>query len=122
MISDEKSRLTQIARDALTPLGAFVRMDRGDALLVSDAPRRGAEIPKALEADFETRLSGGLLYLTPRLTRIPQRLRGIFLSAMKADAEERETLLRKALAESMRLRNADEIEFLTKIWEDERLC
>lgn len=122
MISEEKDRLTRVARDALCPLGAFVRIDRGGALFVSDAPRRGAEIPNALEAEFEARISGGLMYLTPRLARVPERLRGVFLCAMKADGAEREVLLRKAFAESMRLHCAEEIAFFTKIWEDERLC
>lgn len=52
------------AAQALLPKGAFLRRDRGDALYVTDAPRRGAEIDWGA-AGFLCREEGGLACLTP---------------------------------------------------------
>ena len=41
LLDAEYARLKDAALAALRPCGAFVRADRGGALFVSDAPRRG---------------------------------------------------------------------------------
>lgn len=46
------------------PPGAFLRRDRGEALFVTDAPRRGV-VPDLRAIDFLSDEAGGLLYLTP---------------------------------------------------------
>lgn len=123
MLDDERKYLYGIAEKALlNASGAFLRIDRGDALFISDAPRRGAENFDALDTDFECRVRDGLLRLTPRFPHVPESLRPFYLNLMKSGGAEREFRLRKALAENMRLHKALEIEFLTKIWEEEHLC
>ena len=52
------------AARALLPPGAFLRRDRGDALYVTDAPRRGADADWG-GAGFLCRTEDGLAYLTP---------------------------------------------------------
>lgn len=54
-------------RAALLPLlpeGAFLRLDRGEALFVTDAPRRGA-CPDFDAVGFLCRVENGLAYLAP---------------------------------------------------------
>lgn len=122
MLDEEINRLYRLARDELQSSGAFLRTDRGECLFVSDAPRRGYAAFAPLEAEFECRVTNGLLYLAPRLTGVPQSLRAVYLSLLKTNGAAREAILRKTLAKSMRLHNTEEIEYLNKIWEDERLC
>ena len=60
-------RLRDLAREPL-PEGAFLRRDRGDALFVTDAPRRAPDVdwPARFAAlGFEARIEGGLLYVAP---------------------------------------------------------
>ena len=54
-------RMRAALRAAL-PEGAFLKLDRGDALFVTDAPRRG-ECPDW--AGFECEITNGLARLTP---------------------------------------------------------
>lgn len=49
---------------AALPPGAFLKRDRGEALFVTDAPRRGP-CPDWAALDFEAALAGGLARLTP---------------------------------------------------------
>lgn len=56
-------RLRAAAQSALPP-GAFLRRDRGDALFVTDAPRRGAN-PDWTAPGFHCACQGGLARLTP---------------------------------------------------------
>ena len=55
--------LRNAARAAL-PKGAFLRRDRGEALFVTDAPRRGG-CPDWGALGFECEVSAGLAHLTP---------------------------------------------------------
>lgn len=60
------------ARDLIANVyGAFLRVDRGSALYVSDAPRRGAqpdELRRVFDReDFDVVLNRGLLFITPRI-------------------------------------------------------
>lgn len=67
MSSPLSRALRQAAADVL-PAEAFLRWDRGDALFVTDAPRRRPDVDwaKALRgAGFECQMRGGLLALTP---------------------------------------------------------
>jgi hypothetical protein len=56
-------RMRQTLAAALPP-GAFLKRDRGEALFVTDAPRRGP-CPDWAELDFEAAEAGGLAHLTP---------------------------------------------------------
>lgn len=68
--------LRDAAREAILSAGGrgFVRfLSEGDALLVSDAPRRGESGPlqRALdEAGFDSEVRDGLLYITPGEERL----------------------------------------------------
>ncbi len=112
----ELENLIQTARSALG--NAFVKIDRGSALLVSDAPARGlyTETAKAaLSADYLQEESRGLVYLTPRLKNVPERLRRVYIDILKSENEKRERLIRQALAECLRLKNADEAAFMQEM-------
>ena len=56
-------RMRQTLAAAL-PAGAFLKRDRGAALFVTDAPRRGP-CPDWTALDFEAAETGGLVHLTP---------------------------------------------------------
>lgn len=57
------ARLRQAAVSML-PVGAFLRRDRGAALFITDAPRRGV-MPDWAKAGFLCESRGGLAFLTP---------------------------------------------------------
>lgn len=102
---------------ALRPCGAFVRIDRGSALFVSDAPRHGFAASPSLAALFMLRQEKQLLFLSPRLTDVPEALRALYLRLLKADPVPRDRMLRQALAECLRLHRAEEAQFLERIFE-----
>ena len=92
-------------------------MDRGQALFVTDAPRRGEFDVSFLQEHFEIRSENNLAYLTPRLDFVPLRLRKVYLKILKSDPDEQNVLIRQALAESMRLKADDEIQFMNELLE-----
>ena len=94
-----------------------MKVDRGDALFVTDAPRRGGLDASTLEAFFEIRTANALAYLTPRFDSVPPRLKNAYLQILKSERSIRDVLIRKTLAESMRLHAREEIHFMNKLLE-----
>lgn len=117
LLDAECKHLKKVAAEALRPCGAFVRIDRGGALFVSDAPRYGISSAPSLEALFTLRPQGGLLFLSPRLPDVPEALRNLYLRLLKAAPEIRDRLLREALAEALRLHHTEETQFFKQIFE-----
>lgn len=74
-MNDFAAALRRAARQLL-PTGAFLRRDRGDALYVTDAPRRSAAVDWSA-AGFVCREAGGLAYLTPDAVWL-QRLEALY--------------------------------------------
>ena len=105
---------TPLRRAARGPLpgvlGAFLRTDRGDALYVSDALRRGmplAPLAPAYDAiGFNAAENDGLLYLTPRDAWMPRVTDVIY----KPEYEDEQSRL---LA---RLSSRDIAAFETELW------
>ncbi len=117
----ELEELIQTAKRALGD--AFVKIDRGSALLVSDAPARGLfteNAKAALEAEFILAEDRGLAYLTPRLYGVPERLRRVYVDILKSEGDRRERLIRQSLAECLRQKNADEAAFMQRLFDGER--
>ena len=67
-MADAFAAALRAAARAALPSGAFLRRDRGEALYVTDAPRRQspeAWLDAVRAAGFECRIEGGLACLTP---------------------------------------------------------
>ena len=67
-MNDPFAAKVRAAAQAILPPGAWLRRDRGDALYITDAPRRdpAADWPNRFElAGFGCRLEGGLALLNP---------------------------------------------------------
>ena len=101
----------------LLPKGAFLRLDRGSALFVTDAPR--------LEPGFgirdrawQVRQDNGLLYITPVFDGIPADERQAFAASLKLMGERRQKLLRQRLALNMRLKKQEEAHFLSALLDE----
>ena len=98
----------------LKPCGAFVRIDRGEALFVSDAPRRIAHTIE-LPSEFTFIVKNGLMYIKPVFSDVPESLRDFYLIYIKAGAVQQDRLRRMKLSECMRLKLPDEISFLNAL-------
>ena len=61
---NDLTRELRAAAASLLPEGAFLRRDRGDALFVTDAPRRGT-LPDGPKVGFLCETDNGLARLTP---------------------------------------------------------
>ena len=61
---NDLARELRAAAASLLPEGAFLRRDRGDALFVTDAPRRGT-VPDGAAMGFICDMKDGLARLTP---------------------------------------------------------
>lgn len=84
---------------ALLPGGAFLRIDREEALFVTDAPRRGAgpDLVEALEkAGFSACTRGGLLAMVPKDEWMPR-----LTEALGAPEDEQSALLKRLLKRSV---------------------
>lgn len=119
MMSDVLALFKKDAQRFLPKQGAFLRLDRGEALFVCDAPRRGIFLCAGWEEEFEIAERNGLLFLTPRLTFVPLRLRQTYLRMLKAMPAARERLIRQTLAECLRLKNGEEIAFMDQLYKEE---
>lgn len=96
------------------PVGAFVRVDKGNGLFVTDAPRRAGEIP-ALPEGFSAITENGIMHITPDFEDVPEGLKVFALEFLKGDAGVKERLLRQNLAVMMRLKDAEGAEFLRNL-------
>ena len=122
MLDEMLLSLRTAAEQWLCPLGAFVRTDRGNALFVSDAPRKIPSSDEFSHPLFTVCRSNGLLFLYPRPNAVPERLLEGLPALLKADRAKRDVIIRKRLAESMRLHRTDEIQWLNQIWKEEKKC
>lgn len=106
--------------EVLWPLGAFVRVDRGGALFVSDAPARGADMDvraRLERAGFVVSVEAGLMRVTPALDDAPYELRAVCVKWLKADGARAERIAREALAVAMRLHDAASVAYLKPLLE-----
>ena len=99
------------------PGGAFLRLDRGEALFVSDAPRFGV-FDVEIEG-FATETKGELTFITPLYSDAPDGIRPIMTALIKADGDKRERLIRQNLAVCMRKKDAQGRAFLEKLLKEE---
>ena len=119
MLSTDEYRL--MASAYLSGLKTFIKIDRSDALFVSDAPRRSENfedcyLPTLMQR-FLCTIKNDLLYLTPKFENVPPSLTGVCIRILKLEGYEREKEIRTNLAVSMRNKNTAEINFLTKLLE-----
>ena len=101
-------------KSAIDFSGAFLRVDRGNALLVTDILRikeEGISLPPGYIAYTE----GGLMHITPIYDFAPESLASFVTLVLKADGRNRDRLIRQRLALSLRLKNSTEIRFLTEL-------
>lgn len=97
----------------LVPRDAFVRLDRGKALFVSDWPLRCPGF--TLEAaEFSVEIRDGLARITPRFTGAPEALKSDLLRIYKSP-ELTDKRLRQRLALALRLGRTDESAYLNKL-------
>ncbi len=82
---------------------AFLRVDRGDALLITDAPLRADRTP-LLPDDYETVSDGRLMRITPKLTLLPEEARPCYIAYLKTKDEKP---LRQCLALCLRYHYAE---------------
>ncbi|MBQ3080354.1 MAG: hypothetical protein IJC48_10215 [Clostridia bacterium] len=98
---------------------AFLRIDRSDALFVTDAPRRNPSrfqsVLPLLEEHFIVSTENGLSRLTPKFSSAPAALRDACLIILKGDPDTKKREIRTRLAIAMRQRNQEEIDFLNCI-------
>ena len=93
-------------RRELTPLlpeTAFLRIDRGGALFVSDAPMRSGKLP-VLPDEYETDSDGRLMRITPKLNGLPEEAKPHYISYLKTKDD---ASLRRALSLCMRAHNTE---------------
>lgn len=95
----------------LLPENAFLKKDRGEALFVSDAPRRQKNFALNSNA-FDTAEKGGLLYITPRFAQYPADLRPLLLLCVKNGIGSEQKEIRNELALRLRKRSTDAVGFL----------
>ena len=91
----------------------FLRPDRGDALFVSDAPRRGTEITE-LPAGYKAVICNGIMKIYPEADTT-RELTSLYIAVVKADEATAERLLRQALAVSMRKKDLKACEFIREL-------
>lgn len=100
------------------PPKAFLRLDRGDSLFVTDAPRflpeKNLQIP-----GYSTLLAGGILHITPVFEDIPTSLRDVMVRILKAEDEDRDRLIRTHLALALRQRDAQSAKILDELLKGE---
>jgi len=113
-----------IAQSALSSSGAFVRIDRRDALFVSDVLKRPGglsdEAKASLEAHFSISERLGLICLTPKFETVPVSLRGLALEILKSDKEKAEKAIRTSLAVCMRKKQTEETRYLENLLKGEK--
>lgn len=102
--------LEEMRGELETALSGFVRVSRGEGLFVSDAPRRGKAY--ALPLGYTAKEENGLLFISPELKECPEALREFMLGYLKADAAQREKLVRQRLAVALRQKNAEDARFI----------
>ena len=97
----------------LVPREAFIRLDRGKALFVSDWPLRCPGFALE-EKEFSVEICGGLARITPRFTGAPEALKSDLLQIYKSP-ELTDKRLRQRLALALRLGRTDESAYLNKL-------
>ncbi len=97
----------------LVPREAFVRLDRGKALFVSDWPLRCPGFSLE-EKEFLVEIDGGLACITPRFTGAPETLKSDLVGIYKTP-ELSDKRLRQRLALALRLGSTDESAYLKKL-------
>ena len=93
-------------RAELTPLlpeNAFLRIDRGVALFVTDAPMRSGK-PPVLPDEYETSSDSRLLRITPKLNDLPKEAKNHYITYLKTKDD---ASLRRALSLCMRAHNTE---------------
>lgn len=95
------------------PSGAFVRLDRGDALFVTDAPRRG-QVEPALPEGWNGRCENGLLLATPDYG-VPEVSGAFITKYLKSSPETADKLARQALAVALREKNTAAAAFISEL-------
>ena len=107
------------AKQILSGSGAFVKKDRGDALLITNAPRLNTDklIIEELKQSFEVSEYNGLLRLVPR-SEFTKDLSEIYCAFIKKkpDTDKR---IRQRLALALRNKNNNEADALKKLIEEE---
>ena len=99
----------------LLPHDSFLRVDRGQALFVSDAPRRHPEYKAIALEGFQIRAENDLLYITPIYDQAPESVTAVLTALLKSDSEQKDRIIRENLALNMRLKRQREIEFWKKM-------
>ena len=99
------------------PENSFLRVDRGEALFASDAPKRGFEIGDL--PGFSVRIENGIAHITPLYENAPCSVRPFLTEYLKAQGEKRDRLLRQSLALSMRKGDMEAGAYLKTLLEKE---
>lgn len=106
------------AKKALEGTGAFIRVSKGEGLLVTDAVRRGCTLEELRNKlpGFQFFEKDSLVYLTPEYG-FSAETNDLLTEILKADKLKREKLIRNGLAVAMRLKNREQIEVLKILFE-----
>ena len=100
---------------AALPEQAFLRIDRKNALFVSDAPRFAEKETLALDG-YDLEYSGNLLRITPTFEGVPQGLKDVCLGILKSGSKEQKNrLIRTNLAKAMRTHDREKTAFLMQL-------
>lgn len=103
---------------ARLPENAFLKVDRGSALFVSDAPTRRTDCDIRIEG-WKCRPDKGLLYITPALHEVPEAIRDVYIHTLKRGKAENQKEIRQRLACCMRSKQKEETAFLNDLLERE---
>ena len=98
----------------LVPLEAFVRLDRGEGLFVSDYPLRCPGFTLT-DPEFTAEIAGGLAHIKPCFAGAPETLKKDLDGIYKSAPNLMNKRLRQRLALAMRLGEADESAYLNEL-------
>ncbi len=115
------TRLDEYRQDLRSklPHGSFLRLDRGEALFVSDAPRLGIEIDPESLSGYQVKIEDKLMYITPSFIEAPEKLREMLIHCLKSEGIQKERLLRMNLAKALREKDQVCTDFLQAILDEE---
>ena len=95
----------------LLPEGAFLKLDRGDALFVTDAPLRKKDFSLFCDG-YECAVRNGLMYISPSEGSAPGALAAALPEIYKYPSGRCNKPLRQRLAVALRTHNGDEARYL----------
>ncbi len=99
------------------PHRAFLKVDRGDSLFVSDAPRRISGFILDVKG-YRTCTENGLIFITPLFEDAPESAKKTLIRYLKAANAGKTRIIRQQLALALRTGHIDEIDFWERFMKD----